>query len=82
MNLDDFDNDYYFPYGWNQWYRKYGRTAHARICGRTIIFPIRMTCYLDWTQRNGYVRTADGTLQQKQRTFTEMIKVHIVKENC
>ena len=41
-----------------------------------------MTCYLDWTQRNGYVRTADGTLQQKQRTFTEMIKVHIVKENC
>ena len=62
LNLDDFDNDY-FPYGWNQWYRQYGRTAHARICGRTIVFPIRMTCYLDWTRRNGYLRTADGTLQ-------------------
>ena len=81
LNLDDFDNDY-FLYGWNQWYRQYGRTAHARICGHTIVFPIRMTCYLDWTRRNGYVRTVDGTLQQKQYTFTEMIKVRIVKENC
>ena len=81
LTLDDFDSNY-FPYGWNQWYRQYGRTAHARYCGRTIVFPIRVTCCLDWTGCKGFVRTADGTLQPKQRSFVEMIKVHIVKENC
>ena len=81
LNIADFNNDY-FPYGWNQWYRKYGSTAHARSCGRTIVFPIRMTCYLQWTRPNGFVKTLDGTLQQKQHTFIEMIRVHIVKDNC
>jgi len=76
LNLHDFDN-----IGWNQWYRQHGSTANACYYGRTI-FPIRIKSYLQWTQLNGFVKTTDGTLQQKQRTCIEMVRFYIVKENC
>ena len=39
-----------------------------------------MACYLQWTRLNGFIKTADGTLQRKQRTVIEMIRVDITKE--
>ena len=41
-----------------------------------------MACYLQWTRSNGFIKTADWTLQRKQRTFIEMIRVDIAKEFC
>ena len=79
--LGDFNSDY-FPYGWNQWYRQYGNYPDVSYNGRTIVFPIRIQCYLQWTRPKGFVMNNDRTVRQKQRSFVEMLKVHIVKANC
>ena len=81
LTLGDFNNDY-FPYGWNQWYQQYGSSTNACYYGRTIVFPIKIQCYLQWTQPKGFVKNNDGTVTPKQRTFIEMLRVYIVKENC
>ena len=81
LTLSDFDNNF-FPYGWNQWYQQHGSPTNATYCGRTIVFPIRIKCYLQWTRPNGFVKNSDNTIQPKRQTFIEMIRVYIVKENC
>ena len=48
LTLDDFNNDY-FPYGWNQWYQQHGSSTNVCYYGRTIVFPIKIQCYLQWT---------------------------------
>ena len=80
LQLHDFDTNY-FPHGWNQWCRQYGNSGDASYCGRTIVFPIRIECYLQWTQRNSFIKLTDGTVQPKPRTFREMIRIYICKAN-
>lgn len=80
LQLHDFDSNY-FPYGWNQWYRRYGDSDSASYCGRAIAFPIRIECYSQWTRQTGFMKLTDGTVQPKPKTFTEMIRVHICKVN-
>ena len=77
LHINDFDSNY-FPYGWNQWYRRYGNSSYR---GRTIVFPISIDCYLLWTRQKGYIKMTDGTVQPKPKTFTEMVRVHICKVN-
>ena len=48
----------------------------------TIVFPIKIQCYLQWTRPKGFVKNNDGTVTPKQRTFIEMLRVYIVKANC
>ena len=79
LTLEDFNNDY-FPYGWNQWYKQHGNSG--QYYGHTIVFPIRIACYLQWTRPNGFVKNSDGTVRPKQCTFIEMLRVYIVKSNC
>ena len=81
LTQDDFNSDY-FPYGWNQWYRKHGDGDSVRYYGRTIVFPVRIECYLQWTRPNGFVMNTDNTVTPKQQTFVEMLRVDIVKTNC
>ena len=80
LQLNDFDS-MYFPYGWSQWYRRYGNSDNASYCGRAIVFPIRIECYLQWTRQNGFIKLTDGTVQPKPKTFIEMIRIYICKAN-
>ena len=81
MTLDDFNSDY-FPYGWNQWYRKHDDGDNVRYYGRIIVFPVEIKSYLQWTRPNGFVMNTDNTITPKQQTFVEMLRVDIVKTNC
>ena len=65
---------------WNQWYQQ--RHGSSSYYGRTVVFPIRIKCYLQWTRPNGFVVNINGIVQPKQCTFKEMIRVSIVKANC
>ena len=80
LQLHDFNTNY-FPYGWEQWYRKYGSSDHARYSGHTIVFPIRIDCKLEWTRQTGFMKMMDGTMQTKPKTFTEMIRIKVCKVN-
>ena len=80
LQLTDFTTEY-FPYGWNQWCQQYSGSDGLMYCGRTIVFPIRIRSYLQWTKPNSFVKLTDGTIQPKQRTFIEMIRVYIRKNN-
>jgi len=48
LTLGDFDNNF-FPYGWNHCYQQHGSSIDASYYGRTIVFLIRIKCYLQWT---------------------------------
>ena len=50
--------------------------------GRTIVFPIKIHCFLQWTRPDGFIRLTDGTVKHKSRVFVEMIRVYIKKINC
>ena len=77
--LDDFD-ERYFPLGWNQCCKKHGRDDPSYY-GHTIVFPLEVDCYLQWTGRNSFIKLPDGTVRQKHRTFLEMLSIKLVKEN-
>jgi len=80
LQLTDFTTDY-FPCGWNQWCQQYSSSNDVSYCGRTIVFPIKICTYLKWTRPNGFVKITDRTVQPKQRTFVEMIRIYICKNN-
>ena len=64
LTLGDFNTEY-FPYGWNQWYRQHGGSTNASYAGHTIVFPIRIQSFLEWTGCNGFVQDNDGTMTPK-----------------
>lgn len=80
LGLNDFD-ERYFPLGWNQCCKKHGRD-NPSYYGHDIDFPLKVNCYLTWTGRNGFIKLPDGTVRQKQRRFSEMISVTLVKKIC
>ena len=78
--LGDFDEQY-FPLGWNQWCRQYGTDDNQSYYGHSIVFLLKVHRYLQWTRPNSFIKLSDGTVRQKQKTFLEMIRVDIIKEN-
>ena len=78
--LGDFD-EHYFPSGYNQWCRQYGTDDNPSYYGHSIVFLLKVRTYLQWTRRNSVFKLPDRTLQQKQRTFLEMIRVDVIKKN-
>ena len=80
LALGDFDEQY-FSLGWNQWCRQYGTDDNPSYYGHSIVFPLKVHSYLQWTRQNSFMKLPDGTVQQKQRTFLEMIRVDVIKEN-
>lgn len=71
----------YFPLGWNQWCKQYGKKDNPSYYGRTIVFPLKVHCYLQWTRPNSFIKLPDGTTRQKQKIFLEMIRVYVIKDN-
>ena len=51
--LGDFDEQY-FPLGWNQWCKQYGTGENRTYYGHSIIFPLKVRTYLQWTKQNSF----------------------------
>ena len=83
MYFNDFD-PLYFTDGWNQCSSEYstnGDDTEFDHCGRTIVFPLKVSCELNWSP-SGFIRNVDGQYVPKPRTPLEYIRINIVKENC
>ena len=80
LRLTDFDT-VYFPSGWNQCYREYGKT-NKTMCGRCIGFPMKAKLDLRFSSSTSFVKQPDGTFTPKARILEETVKFIFSKLNC
>ena len=80
LRLTDF-NTVYFPSGWDQCYREYGKTEKI-MRGRCIGFPIKAKLDLRLSSSTSYVKQPDGTFTPKARILEENVKFIFSKLNC
>ena len=73
MYRDDFDGRY-FPKGWDQLYKKCGDILEGVI----VDFPIHVWKKLQWTRKTDYYIDENRSVAKK-KTFSEIIKLEIVK---
>ena len=80
LRLTDFDT-VYFPSGWNQCYREYGK-AIKTMRGRCIGFPMKAKLDLQFSSSTSFVKQPDGTFTLKARILEENVKFKFSKLNC
>ena len=78
LHFSDFRPSYFCP-GWEQCIKNHDTQQNTH--GIRILFPIEVTSmYLNWMPK-GHFKDDSGTIVQKSRTFMEMIRFKIRKEN-
>ena len=80
LRLTDFDT-VYFPSGWDQCYREYGKTQKI-MRGKRIGFPMTAKLDLRLSSNKSFVKQPDGTFTPKPRILEENVKFFFSKINC